>query len=184
MRRLLQIVKQWLGYPSVQIALCTLCYALLAYKTDRWTVLFAAPGYAAAIARPIINLVANMQYKVRASVWLPVHGEYYAFKDTPIQVWEDEQHWRWIALRDVETALAQKFNLRLLQHAFPDKVQKSGRPARWLIRDDALLAQLSRSHKPNVMRFRTWLERNVVFPSEKLRQSKTPIVGNGQGRVV
>lgn len=163
-------MKQWLGYPSVQIALCTACYALLAYWTDKWTVVFVSPLYGAAIARPLINWVANIRQVLRAQVWLPVHGKHYVFKGTTVRVLEDEDDWRWVRVDDVQAALGMAMNTRQLALTYPGRVEGMGRPAQLHIRDDALVEFLGRQQDATALRLRTWVERNIAFPAERLRR--------------
>ena len=61
-------------------------------------VLFVSPLYGALIARPLIDLTGSLRQVLRASVWLPQHGQHYVFKGTTVHVLEDEEGWRWRAL--------------------------------------------------------------------------------------
>lgn len=164
-------MKQWLTFPSVQFALCTACYAMLAYWTDKWTVLFLSPLYGAAVARPLINLLGEFRQTLRAGVWLPVHGQHYVFKDTTVHVLEDEDSGRWIKLADVELVLGAALNQRILSVTYPERLQLMGKPARMYMRDDALITYLGKQSDPQALRFRTWLERNVAFPGRRVRAS-------------
>ena len=163
-------MKHWLGFPSVQIALCTVFFGLVGYWLGKYMIVFTAPAYGAAIARPLINLVANFRHGVRSAVWLPVHGTHYVFKDTTIHVLEDDDDWRWLPLADVERVLGRKLNARLLAITYPDRLEMGGKPSRMHIRDDALIEHLSRLSDPVALRFRTWLERSVALPARRMRQ--------------
>ncbi len=168
-------MKNWLSFPSVQIALCTAVFGWIAYgMTDtvygRIIFLFLVWGYGAAVSRPIINLLANFRHTVRAGVWLPVHGTHYVFKDTTIRVLEDDDTWRWVPLVDVERVLGRKLNARLLAVTYPERLEMGGKPNRMHMRDDALIEHLSRLSDPVALRFRTWLERSVALPARRMRQ--------------
>lgn len=163
-------MKNWLSFPSVQIALCTVCFGLVGYWLGKYMLVFTAPAYGAAIARPVINLIANFRHTVRARVWLPVHGTHYVFKDTTIHVLEDEDNWRWLPLADVEQVLGRKLNARLLAVTYPDRLLLAGKPARMHMRDEALIEHLSKLSDPNALRFRTWLDRNIALPARRIRQ--------------
>ena len=168
-------MKHWLGFPSVQIALCTVCFGLVAFwltgsVLGRVLFLFVALGYAAAISRPVINLLANFRHTVRAVVWLPLHGTHYVFKGTTIQVLEDEDNWRWLPLADAERVLGRKLNARVLAITYPQRLEMGGKPVRMHMRDDALIEHLSRLSDPMALRFRTWLERSVALPARRIRQ--------------
>ena len=163
-------MKHWLGFPSVQIALCTLCYALLAYYLGKEAVVWTSPLYGAVIARPLINWIANFRHAVRAVVWLPVHGTHYVFKGTTIHVLEDEDSWRWLPLADAERVLGRKLNARLLAITYPERLEMAGKPNRMHMRDDALIEHLSKLRDPVALRFRTWIERSVALPARHTRQ--------------
>jgi hypothetical protein len=163
-------MKHWLGFPSVQIALCTVFFGLVGYWLGKYMIVFTAPAYGAAIARPLINLVANFRHGVRSAVWLPVHGTHYVFKDTTIHVLEDDDDWRWLPLADVERVLGRKLNARLLAITYPDRLEMGGKPSRMHMRDDALIEHLSRLSDPVALRFRTWVERSVALPARRMRQ--------------
>jgi hypothetical protein len=168
-------MKHWLSFPSVQIALCTVCYGLVGYLVlDHWIgkvwFVFISPVYAGAIARPLINLIANFRHGVRSAVWLPVHGTHYVFKDTTINVLEDDDNWRWLPLADVERVLGRKLNARLLGVTYPERLKKGGKPASMHMRDDALIEYLSKLSDPVALRFRTWVERSIALPARRMRQ--------------
>ena len=163
-------MKHWLSFPSVQIALCTVFFGMVGYWLGRYMIVFTAPAYGAAIARPLINLVANFRHTVRAGVWLPVHGTHYVFKDITIHVLEDDDNWRWLPLADVERVLGRKLNARVLAITYPERLEKGGKPVRMYMRDDALIEHLSRLSDPVALRFRTWLERSVALPARRMRQ--------------
>lgn len=163
-------MKQWLGFPSVQIVLCTACYALLAYWTDKWTVLWVSPLYGAAIARPLINWIANLRYAMRAQVWLPVHGKHYVFKGTTVHVLEDEDGWRWVLLADVQRVLGVAINARQLALTYPERLEMMGKPEQLHMRDDALITYLGKQKDATALRMRTWVERSIAFPAQRLRE--------------
>jgi hypothetical protein len=133
-------------------------------------VVFTAPAYAVAIARPLINLAANFRHGVRSAVWMPVHGIHYVFKDTTIHVLEDDDNWRWLPLADVERVLGRKLNARVLSITYPQRLETGGKPARMHMRDDALIEHLSKLSDPVALRFRTWVDRSVALPARRVRQ--------------
>jgi len=163
-------MRQWFRIPAVQVALCTGCYALLGYWTDKWMVLFVSPLYGALIARPLINLMGSFRHVLRTSVWLPQHGQHYVFKGTTVHVLEDEDGWRWVRLSDVQSALDTKLNTRVLAITYPERLEVMGRPAQMHMRDDALIAHLSKQNDAIALRLRTWVERSIAHPAARARQ--------------
>lgn len=163
-------MRQWLGYPSVQIALAVAIYLALGWKFGAFGLVIMAPGLAAAIARPVINLAGNIRQTVRERTWLPVHGTHFVFKDVTIHVLEDERHFRWVNLADARKVGGIHASEGALQSAYGQRLQRTGKPAQLWIRDDALIEYLARSTDAVALRFRTWIDRQVAMPAQKIRE--------------
>ena len=156
-------------FPSVQITLCVLVYILVGnyFGAMGWAI--ASPGLGAAIARPIMNLLGNMRQRAREHVWLPVHGDYYAYKDIRIYVVEDEDHCRWVRMADVRRVVGASANDRAMAQVYAKGWQLSGSPPEPYIRDDALVAYLGKENRPVTLKMALWVKRNLVVPGEKVR---------------
>ena len=163
-------MKRWLGFPSVQIALCLAIYALLAYEFGKFAAVWTSPLLGAAIARPLMALASSIRRKAREHIWLPVHGQHYVFRGTTIHVLEDDDHCRWIRLADVRKVVGSTASERALAAVYPGRLKIMGTPAQAHLRDDALIAHLGKENQPTALRFRTWLERNVALPGRRIRR--------------
>jgi hypothetical protein len=163
-------MKGLLALPSVQIALCVAAYLLLAWPFGPFGFVFASPLLAIAVARPVMNLVANIRQKIREDVWLPEHGHYFNFKGHAIRVAEDDSHARWVCLADVRKVMDLQTTEHVLALTYKHRYQELGTPAHGYLRDDALMEHLARSQNDMTLRFRTWVERNVANPGAKVRQ--------------
>ena len=163
-------MKHWFSFPSVQIALCIGIYAIFGYKFGVFGLLFTSPVFAAAIKRPLFAWVSNFRRKVLEQVWLPVHGQHYVFKNVTIQVLKDPDHRHWVRLADVQKVTGVTASERALKLAYSGRLKIIGKSAQTYIRDDALLAHLAKENKPTALRFRTWVDRNIVFPGRTVRQ--------------
>ncbi len=163
-------MKRWLGLPSVQIALCVIAYALLGYRLGLFAFVFASPLFAAAIVHPLLTLLSNYRRRVLEQLWFPVHGQYYVFKGMTIQVLEDADHCRWVRLVDVQKVVGVTAPEHALALTYPGRLKMMGEPAQTHIRDDALAAHLSKENEATALRFRTWVERNIVFPGATTRR--------------
>ncbi len=164
------MLLRWLRYPSVQIALCTLAYAAIAWRMSAFWIMMTGVAWAIAIARPLINLVANAQYSVRAAAWLPVHGKYFAHKGVTLRVVEDEDHCRWIHLADARRVAPGIAADRVLVATYPGRVQRMGQPQVLHVRDDALVEHLGKTMDGNALRFRTWIDHDIALPAAKERK--------------
>lgn len=164
-------MKRWLGFPSVQIALCVFAYALVGYHFGKMMVVWTAPIFAYAVSRPLMALAINFRRRVREHVWLPVHGQHYVFRDITIHVEEDDDHRRWVCLADVHKVVGNTASERALAAAYPGRVKIMGAPAQAFMRDDALVAHLGKENQQAALRFRTWAERNIALPARRIREN-------------
>jgi hypothetical protein len=164
-------VKRWLSFPSVQIVLCVAAYALFGWRMGAFAMVITSPLLAAAIARPVMNLMGNTHHGLRAHVWLPVHGKHYVFKGVTVQVTEDDDHCRWLALADVRKCVGVTAGESALATTYPGRVRRMGKPEQAFLRDDAVVEHLAKENNPAALRMRTWVDRTIVFPGRRIRQS-------------
>lgn len=165
-------MKRWLLLPSVQITLCLLVYGLVVWRMGPFAAVILSPLLAAAVARPVLNLIANFRHGVRAHVWVPAHGQHYVFKGITIHVQEDDDYCRWVNLADVRKVVGMTATDRVLAAAYPGRVQATGRPPRTWLRDDALVEHLAKENDPTALRLRTWVERTIMLPGRRVQQNR------------
>src|SRR5438105_1685052 len=163
-------MMRWLSFPSVQIVLCVAVYALVGWRFGRFALVTASPLLAAAVARPILNLVGNMRHHARARTWLPLHGKHYVFKGVTVHVAEDEDHCRWVALAHVQKCVGATAGEGALAITYPGRVKRMGQPEQTFVRDDALVEHLGKAMNPAALRMRTWVDRDIVFPGRRVRK--------------
>ena len=164
-------MKRWLTYPSVQIVLCVAVFGVAVWRMGPFAAVIASPLLAAAIARPLLTLMANFRHGVRERNWLPVHGEHYVFKGITIHVLEDEDRCRWISLADVHKVAGVTASEGALVATYPDRCKRMAKNAQPHLRDDALVEHLAKESNPLALRFRTWVDRNVSFPGRRIRKN-------------
>lgn len=165
-------MKRWLGFPLVQIALCVVTYALIGYYLGKVPFVWTAPLFAYAVSRPLMALALDIRRLLLERVWLPVHGTHYVFKGVTIHVAEDNARCRWVCLADVRRAVGIEANERALAAAYPGCVQGMGQPVQTYMRDDALIVHLGKINELAVLKFKTWLERSVAFPGQRVREGR------------
>ena len=158
----------------LQIALRLAVCAAITYPMWRvfgsFGLLFAAPLFGIALARPLIDLASETRRLLRAQALRQVEGRHYAYKGSPIKVLEDADLQRWLhtpALRRIVPGLPVD---RQLLGQFPTACQRFKGEAGCFIRDDALRELLSRSSDAQAPRLKVWVEREVAFPAEQQRQ--------------
>ena len=134
----------------------------------------AAPIFGAALARPLIDLVAELSGQVRHAVLADLAGRNYEFRGMRFDVAEYDDGHRWISVRDVRKVLRSMPRDAVLRAQFPADLQHDAGLKGERIRAEALLTYLRKATEADSIRFRNWLEKDVVFPAAKARQSPGP----------
>ena len=166
------MLKRWLSYPSVQIALCLAVFALVGWRLGPFAMVISSPLLAAAIAVPVMNLAANIRHAARERTWLPVHGQHYVFKGITIHVLEDEDFCRWISLADMRKVAGVTASESVLATVYPERCKRLGDGGQPHLRDDALIEHLGKESNPVALRFRTWVDREVAYSARRIRKSR------------
>lgn len=159
----------WLQWPSVQVLLGLGLFALLGWYVGKWALLLTSPLLGALLARPLLALSSSWRHALRALVWRQSQGRHFVYKTVTLRVQQDADHYCWVALADVQTVVGPTASARALGLAYPQRLQLMGQPAQMYIREDALIAHLSKENLPAALRFRTWLERNIAAPARRTR---------------
>jgi len=131
-----------------------------------------APLVGVALARPILELLDMARHKTTELVYRDVSGRHFVHRGQMLDISEDEAQCRWLRLGDVRKLLPGLPADQTLQQLRPDGVRlaSAGQPAR--IRAEALLELLARAQDPDTLKFRHWLEREVVFPAARRRSAQ------------
>ena len=127
------------------------------------------PLLGVALARPLIDLASELRHATRAAVWRPLEGRHFAYRGTPVQVLEDDDHRRWVRAADVRAILGYTASNGALALTYPSGWRTMGRPAEPHFSDEALIAHLMKESAPEALRFRHWAEREIAFPAQRLR---------------
>jgi hypothetical protein len=129
----------------------------------------SAPLYGVLFARPIIDLLSAARHSVRAMALADIQGRHFAHRGYSLDVIEDDDHFRWIALEDVKKLLPGLPRPQALASRFPGRVRLGSPPRESRILAEALLDYLATSTEPDSIRFRIWLERVVIAPGATVR---------------
>lgn len=124
----------------------------------------SSPIFAMAFARPIFDVFSGVRRTAKRLALISVEGHYYSHRGQPIEVLEDEEHHRWLRLIDVRKLLKGLPQEAVLALQFPQRVQDRR------IRADALRDFLSKSQEGEALRFKNWLERELLVPTARTRQ--------------
>ena len=128
-------------------------------------VLVSCPIPAFLLARPVLQLFSSSVHETKRLALHSLEGVYYSFRGTPLTVLEDEDQNRWVAVDDARKVLTTLPRDQVLAKLAPAGLQRAeGEPGGFLRVDD-LIAMLSKAQAIEAIKFKTWLRRDVYFPS-------------------
>lgn len=130
----------------------------------------AAPLFGFALARPIIDLISESNRAVKHLTFSGVEGRYFNHRGFSIDVAEDERHHRWLSVTDVRKVISALPRVAVLQRQFRQALLEDLKLRGHRIQADALLSYLGKSTDADSIKFRNWLEREVVFPAAMVRR--------------
>lgn len=107
--------------------------------------------------------------------WLALHhlqGNYYAYRDTPIEVLEGDDGFRWLRVTDLRRILRDLPKDATLQLIEPERTERDESGKHLAMRSDALLHWLSKAHTDEHIRFKVWVERTIHHPSRAMRRER------------
>ena len=132
-----------------------------------------------AFSRPLMDLVIELYRQARHATWRPLEGRHAVFRGTPVQVFEDADHRRWIRASDVRRIVGYTASDAALALTYPNGWRLIGKPAVPHFSDDALLAHLAKENSPVGIRLRLWVEREIAFPARRQRRRYGIKLGSG-----
>jgi hypothetical protein len=153
----------------VRLALCALA-SYFAWR--RWGpsgLAISAPIFGVALARPVIDLVAELSVTARQVALGDLEGRNFEFRGHRLNVAEHDDGHRWISVRDVRKVLPSFPRDAVLRSQFPADMQHDEALKGERIRADALLTHLRKATETDAIKFRNWLERDVIFPAARAR---------------
>jgi hypothetical protein len=139
------------------------------YLLGAFGLVMSAPLFGALLAKPILDLIAELFYSAKDSVYADVKGCYFEHRGVRFNVLEDERHHRWVSVKDVRKVMPQLPRDGVLRRQFPEGLRHDRAVKGSVIRADALLAYLVKSNEPDSVKFRNWLAREVVRPAATIR---------------
>ena len=153
----------------LRLALCCVASYVMWWKWGATGLAVSAPIFGVALARPIIDLVAEFSLLAKSVALADLEGRNFEFRGLRLDVAEYTDGYRWIALRDVRKVLPALPRDAVLRAQFPqDLVHDTGVKGE-RIRAEALLAYLRKATEVEAIKFRNWVERDVVFPARRGR---------------
>ncbi len=157
-----------------RILLRSAACVLATYVVWRWLGAIAfpicAPLFGIALARPLIDLLSLSHSALREKAFAPVSGRHFEFRGLFVDIAEDADHYRWIRIADVRKVIEHLPRDLSLRRQFPDGCAEDPESHQLRIQAEALLQYLAHSTHPDSLRFRLWLERDVILPAQNMRR--------------
>ena len=143
--------------------------ALFWYLLGAFGLAMSAPLFGALLARPLLELFAELRASTRALAYADLKGQYFEYRGMRLRVVEDERHHRWVGVNGVRRIVPGLPRDAVLHRQFPDGVRDEPAAGGTVIHADALLAYLGRANEAESVKLRNWLEREVVRPAATIR---------------
>lgn len=134
--------------------------------------IFFSPIAGICLARPLLDKMAGIYYRAKETSLQEFQGKYYSFRGTYFNIQEDEAHHRWLRTSDVRTLLPSfprdGVLLKLCAEGLAADYSSERRDLK--IRADALDKLLSTSRQLETIKFRNWLQKDVLYPAQQKRE--------------
>lgn len=132
-------------------------------------IVVAAPLCGVLVARPIIELMSHARDSAKALAYNEIQGRHFEHRGFSLDVVEDDDHFRWISWRDVRKLVPGLPRPQVLEAQFPGEVRTESSAHEARIFAEALADYLAKSTEADSIKFRNWVQREVISPGEKVR---------------
>jgi hypothetical protein len=153
----------------VRLVLCAGASYLLWRRLGTSGLAISAPIFGVALARPIIDLVSEFAVTAKQVALADLAGRNFEFRGCRLDISEHDDGHRWISVRDVRKVLPSFPRDTVLRSQFPADVLHDEALRGERIRAEALLTHLRKATETDSIKFRNWLERDVIFPAARAR---------------
>lgn len=96
-----------------------------------------------------------------------IQGKYFAYKDHPFRIHEDLSGNRWVRVRDIRDFVPDFPRDQVLMRIAPDAIARPEGEREAYFQADALDRYLERARADATIRFRVWLQREVLSPGRR-----------------
>jgi hypothetical protein len=131
------------------------------------SVVFMAPLFGVALARPILDLMEESAEATRRAAYRGLHGRHFQYKGIRVEVTQDEDNRRNLRLADVRKIIDGLPADAVLRSVLPGALSAGVDANSVSIQAEALLQYLQKATDPGSLRFKLWLEREVIKPTQR-----------------
>ena len=153
------------------IGCCAFAY-LLWRIFGAFGLVFSAPLFGVALAKPILEGMSSARRGMRVLAYRNIEGRHYDYQGTPIDVMEDFEHCRWLRVADVRRVIPAFPKDETLGVMLGSGVANFDADKALRVKADVLHEHLAKAATPDSIKFRTWLHRTVLLPERKARERR------------
>jgi hypothetical protein len=150
-----------------------LCFGVLYVMWPTWgpfaILIPFAPLLGISLARPIQDLMEEAHFASKAHALGDVQGKYRAHRGVRVSVEHDDDGVRWLLASDVRKLLPGLPRDEVLQRQFGDRSGVLEGVAGFRVRGDALAEYLLKSTDATSLKFKNWLDHEVLGGSKNPR---------------
>jgi hypothetical protein len=161
------------GYSIATVlrTVLTISAAALAWAVGTWyaykifgasAIVILAPLLGVLLARPLINLFADLGYAGKSAALADVQGRWFAHKGQRVDIAQDEDGARWLLSGDVRKILTGLPRDEVLAKQFAERTGTVEEAPGFRIRADALAEYLLKSQDAASLRFKKWIDHEVL----------------------
>jgi hypothetical protein len=122
------------------------------------------------LATPVLNLISG-SYRAVRQVALEEEGcRRFQHRSMMFSVQEDKDGYRWLRTAEVRQIIPGLPRDEVLRRLFPDGLKSAGTAGKLRIRAELLDAALSAALEADTVKFRRWLQAEIIFPAEQSRR--------------
>lgn len=133
-------------------------------------VVLSSPLAAVALAPLVAPLVGASYRAVKEIAYRDLQGNYFAYKGHRVRIQEDLSGSRWVRVRDIRGLVPDFPKDQVLVRIAPDAMARPEGERELYFQAGSLDRYLARSRADATIRFRTWLQREVLAPAERAAQ--------------
>jgi len=130
-------------------------------------IVLSAPLIAFAALPLIASLASGSLRTIKQIAYRDIEGKYFEYRGKSIRVHEDIAGNRWLRTRDIKKVIARFPEDQVWMKIAPEELGKVEAKHGLFLQADALNKYLERSQDDAAIRFRNWLQREVIFPARR-----------------
>jgi hypothetical protein len=158
----------------VVVALRLLSCAAFTWLVWRWlgvvSLVLCAPLFGVALARPVLEMVGNTVLLAKRLGYRKINGRHFEHQGRSIDIADDDEGYRWLKTEDVRKVVAGLPTDPVLVRLFPGEVRPGAAREVPRMKAEALDAYLAKATEAGSLRFRLWLQREVILPARLRRE--------------